>query len=45
LRHIRVTSNAELGERIGRYIATCNASPVVPNWRHGISRDLPALAA
>jgi transposase len=45
LRHIRVTSKAELGERIGRYIATCNASPVVPNWRHGISRDLPALAA
>jgi hypothetical protein len=45
LRHIRVTSKAELGERIGRYIAACNASPIVPNWRHGINRDQPAMAA
>jgi transposase len=45
LRGIRVASKAELGERLGRYIEACNASPVVPRWRHGISRDAPALAA
>jgi transposase len=45
LRGIRVASKAELGERLGRYIEACNASPLVPKWRHGIGREEQALAA
>jgi transposase len=45
LRGIRVATKAELGERLGRYVEACNASPVVPKWRHGIRREQPALAA
>jgi hypothetical protein len=45
LRRIRVGSKAELGERIRHYIETCNASPVGPNWRYGLNREQPPLAA
>jgi len=45
LRRIRVASKAELGQRIRHYIEICNASPVVPNWRYGLNRDQPSLAA
>lgn len=45
LRHIRVASKAELGERIERYIDICNESPLVPNWSYGISRDPQSPAA
>jgi transposase len=45
LRRIRVGSKVELGDRIRRYIEVCNASPVVPNWRYGLSRDEQPLAA
>lgn len=45
LRHIRVTSKTELGDRIRRYIEAHNASPAAPSWRYGISREQPALAA
>ena len=45
LRGIRVASKTELGERLGRYIEACNASPLVPKWRHGIGREEQALAA
>jgi transposase len=45
LRGIRVASKAELGERLGRYIEACNASPLVPKWRHGLGREEQALAA
>lgn len=45
LRRIRVDSKVELGDRIRRYIEVCNASPIVPNWRYGLSRDEQPLAA
>ena len=45
LRRIRVASKAELGERMRRYIEAGNASPALPNWRYGINRDQPSLAA
>ncbi len=45
LRHIRVASKAELGERMERYIDMCNESPLVPKWSYGISREPQRLAA
>jgi len=45
LRRIRVASKAELAERIRRYIAICNAAPLLPHWRHGITPDCQAQAA
>jgi transposase len=45
LRHIRVASKAELGERIDRYIDMCNESSRLPNWSYGISREPHPLAA
>ncbi len=45
LRHIRVASKAELGERIDRYIDMCNESSRPPNWSYGISREPHPLAA
>jgi transposase len=45
LRRIRVASKAELADRIRRYIEMCNAAPVLPRWRYGITPVPPALAA
>ena len=45
LRRIRVDSKAELAERIRRYIEICNAAPLLPHWRHGITPDCQAQAA
>jgi transposase len=45
LRRIRVASKAELAERIRRYIEICNAAPLLPHWRHGITPDCQAQAA
>jgi transposase len=45
LRRIRVANKAELADRIRRYIEACNATPLLPNWRHGITSDTQALAA
>ena len=45
LRRVRVASKAELAERIRRYIEICNAAPLLPHWRHGITPDCQAQAA
>jgi transposase len=45
LRRIRVASKAELAERIRCYIEICNAAPLLPHWRHGITPDRQAQAA
>ena len=45
LRRIRVASKADLAERIRRYIEICNAAPLLPHWRHGITPDCQAQAA
>ena len=45
LRRIRVASKADLANRIRRYIEACNATPVLPNWRYGISPEPQAQAA
>ena len=45
LRRIRVASNAELADRIRRYIEMCNAAPVLPRWRYGITSQPQTLAA
>jgi transposase len=45
LRRIRVASKAELADRLGRYIEACNATPIIPHWRYGITPDCQALAA
>lgn len=45
LRRIRVASKAELAERIRRYIEICNAAPLLPHWRYGITPDGQAQAA
>jgi transposase len=45
LRRIRVSSKAELADRIQRYIEICNISPVLPRWSYGINRDQQTLAA
>jgi transposase len=45
LRRIRVASKAELADRIRRYIEICNAAPVRPRWRYGITPDCKARAA
>jgi transposase len=45
LRRIRVASKAELAERIRCYIEICNAAPLLPHWRHGITPDCQAQAA
>ena len=44
LRRIRVASKAELADRIRRYIEMCNAAPVLPRWRYGITPEPQALA-
>jgi transposase len=45
LRRIRVDSKAELTDRIRRYIDVCNAAPVLPQWRYGITPEPQAMAA
>ena len=45
LRHIRVTSKAELTSRIGRYIEKCNLKPNVPKWSFQNDRPANPLAA
>jgi transposase len=45
LRRIRVVSKAELADRIRRYIEMCNATPLLPHWRYGITPDRQAQAA
>ena len=45
LRRIRVASRAELADRIRRYIEMCNAAPLLPHWRYGITPDRQAQAA
>ena len=45
LRRIRVASKVELAERIHRYIEICNAAPLLPHWRHGITPNCQAQAA
>jgi transposase len=45
LRRIRVASKAELADRIRRFIEMCNATPLLPHWRHGITPDRQAQAA
>jgi hypothetical protein len=45
LRRIRVASKAELADRMRRYIEMCNAVPVLPRWRYGITPEPQALAA
>jgi hypothetical protein len=45
LRRIRVASKAELADRIRRYIEICNAAPLLPHWRYGITPDGQAQAA
>jgi transposase len=45
LRRIRVVSKAELADRIRRYIEICNAAPLLPRWRYGITPEPQALAA
>ena len=45
LRRVRVASKAELADRIRRYIEICNAAPVLPRWRYGITPQPQALAA
>ncbi len=45
LRRIRVASKAELADRIRRYIEMCNAAPLLPHWRYGITPDRQAQAA
>jgi transposase len=45
LRRIRVVSKAELADRIRRYIEMCNAAPLLPHWRYGITPDRQAQAA
>ena len=45
LRRIRVASKAELADRIRRYIKMCNAAPLLPHWRYGITPDRQAQAA
>ena len=45
LRRIRVASKTELADRIRRYIEICNAAPLLPHWRHGITPDCQAQAA
>ncbi len=45
LRRIRVASKAELADRIHRYIEMCNAAPLLPHWRYGITPDRQAQAA
>lgn len=39
LRRIRVASKAQLADRIRRYIEMCNAAPVLPRWRYGITPE------
>lgn len=45
LRRIRVASKTELADRIRRYIEICNAAPLLPHWRYGITPDGQAQAA
>jgi transposase len=45
LRRIRVVSKAELADRIRRYIELCNARPLLPRWRYGITPNRQAQAA
>jgi len=45
LRGMRVTSKAELADRIRRYIELCNKSKIVPKWSYGISHNPQPLAA
>jgi transposase len=45
LRRIRVASKAELADRIRRYIEICNATPLLPHWRYGITPGCQAQAA
>jgi len=45
LRRIRVVSKAELADRIRRFIDACNAAPVLPNWRYGLTPQPQAQAA
>lgn len=45
LRRIRVTSQAELAERMCRYIERCNASPTKPKWTYGLTYEPQPLAA
>jgi transposase len=45
LRRIRVASKAELADRIRRYIELCNARPLLPHWRCGITPNRQAQAA
>ena len=45
LRRIRVASKVELAKRIRCYIEICNAAPLLPHWRHGITPDCQAQAA
>jgi transposase len=45
LRCIRVASKAELADRIHCYIEICNAAPVLPRWRYGITPQPQAWAA
>jgi hypothetical protein len=40
-----LASKPELADRIRRYIDLCNAAPVLPCWRHGITQEPQALAA
>ena len=39
LRHIRVKSKTELGNRITQYIDMCNAKPLIPNWIFGVRHE------
>lgn len=45
LRRIHVASKDELADRIHRYIDRCNAAPVLPRWRYGITPEPQAMAA
>jgi hypothetical protein len=45
LRRIRVASKAELAKRIRRCIEMCNAAPMLPRWRYGITPEPQVLAA
>ena len=45
LRGIRVTSKAELKERIVKYLAEVNGAPVVFRWKYGIDSNLIAGAS
>jgi transposase len=39
LRHIRVSSKAELANRLNQYIDMCNAKPLIPKWAYRIHHE------